>query len=255
MVEGSLTELFLPALVSGDRETALQLLAPDAVVDTPLEGRVPPSELARYVDGAVEWLASREAVLEAVCDTYGSSRVVSEWLMHVSGGAEGSVELPVATVGEEAGGRLTMVRMYHSLWPLRGEHGHREPLLRAGTALQPLPDVVRRYQDALREGDLDAILATFAPGGCAREPAGGPYRYAGQDELRGFYGRLLAGGGIGLDHCTVTDDGRATAIEYNVVRWGASPMPHTPGVAVYERDESGLLGAARIYDDAEPPGE
>jgi hypothetical protein len=60
-------------------------------------------------------------------------------------------------------------------------------------------------------------------------------------------------GGIGLEHCTLTDDGVRCAIEYNCVRWGASDIPAQAGVAVYERGGSGLLVAARIYDDVEPP--
>jgi hypothetical protein len=73
--------------------------------------------------------------------------------------------------------------------------------------------------------------------------------------LRELYGHMFAnGGGIGLEHCTLTDDGVRCAIEYNCVRWGASEIPAQAGVAVYERGSSGLLAAARIYDDVEPPG-
>ncbi len=43
------------------------------------------------------------------------------------------------------------------------------------------------------------------------------------------------------------------AIEYNCVPWGVSEIPPQAGVAVYERGSSGLLSAARIYEDVEPP--
>jgi hypothetical protein len=59
-------------------------------------------------------------------------------------------------------------------------------------------------------------------------------------------------GGIGLEHCALTDDGVRCAIEYNCVRWGGTELPPQAGV-VYERGSSGLLAAARIYDDVEPP--
>ena len=49
------------------------------------------------------------------------------------------------------------------------------------------------------------------------------------------------------------DDGRACALEYNVVRWGKTELPPEAGVAVYVRGASGKLAAARIYDDADPP--
>ena len=37
------------------------------------------------------------------------------------------------------------------------------------------------------------------------------------------------------------------------MRWGVTDIPPQAGVAVYERGSSGLLSAARIYDDVEPP--
>ena len=61
------------------------------------------------------------------------------------------------------------------------------------------------------------------------------------------------GGGIPLEHCTLTDDGVRCAIEYNCVRWGVTDIPAQAGVAVYERGSSGLIATARIYDDVEPP--
>jgi hypothetical protein len=61
------------------------------------------------------------------------------------------------------------------------------------------------------------------------------------------------GGGIGLEHCTLTDDGVRCAIEYNCVRWGITEIPPQAGVAVYERGQSGGLAGGRIYDDVEPP--
>jgi hypothetical protein len=61
------------------------------------------------------------------------------------------------------------------------------------------------------------------------------------------------GGGIPLEHCSVADDGRTCALEYNVVGWGKTELRPEAGVAVYVRGQSGKLAAARIYDDADPP--
>ena len=62
-----------------------------------------------------------------------------------------------------------------------------------------------------------------------------------------------SGGGIPLEHCSATYDGVCCAIEYNAVSWGRFPLPAQAGVAVYQKGESGLLCAARIYDDVDPP--
>jgi hypothetical protein len=113
---------------------------------------------------------------------------------------------------------------------------------------------VAEYQRALSAGASDAIVAAFEPDGYAREPAGGQYIHRGLDGLRAFYELLFSNdGGIPLEHCTLIDDERACALEYNVVRWGKTELPPQAGIAVYVRGQSGKLAAARIYDDVNPP--
>ena len=79
--------------------------------------------------------------------------------------------------------------------------------------------------------------------------AGGEHVYRGRDQLARLYGGLFEAGGIPLEHCSVTDDGACTALEYNVVSWGGRVLEAQAGVACYERGASGKLAAARIYDD------
>jgi hypothetical protein len=95
-------------------------------------------------------------------------------------------------------------------------------------------------------------VSTFAPDGYYREPIGPHYAHRGTLELRSFFTMSFsAGGGIGLQHCTVTDDGVRCALEYNCVRWGSHDLPPQAGIGVYERGPDGLLAAARVYDDVE----
>ena len=51
----------------------------------------------------------------------------------------------------------------------------------------------------------------------------------------------------------MTDDGVRCALEYNCVRWGSHDLRPQAGICVYERGPDGLLAAARVYDDVEPP--
>ena len=68
--------------------------------------------------------------------------------------------------------------------------------------------------------------STFAPDGYFREPIGPHPTHRGTAELRSFFAwRFSAGGGIGLQHCAVTDDGVRCALEYNCVRWGSHQLP------------------------------
>jgi SnoaL-like domain len=191
---------------------------------------------------------------EPVDDVITETRQFEEVVIHLDGEA-GRVDVPVAIVADRrSDGRLGELRVYHSLWPLRGRHVHRPPMLQRNPELRA-SDVLAEYQRALAAGDVDAIVATFEPDAYAREPAGGgDYVHTGLEGLRAFYERLFSnGGGISLEHCAVVDSGRACALEYNIVSWGTTELPPEAGVGVYVRGESGKLAAARVYDDADPP--
>jgi ketosteroid isomerase-like protein len=139
-----------------------------------------------------------------------------------------------------------------TVWPgeVDGRRHVRPPALKPGQAHPG--DVVGRYQAALDAGDAEAVVNTFAPDGYYREPIGPHYTHRGTAELRSFFTRRFsAGGGIGLQHCAVTDDGVRCALEYNCVRWGSHVLPPQAGLGVYERGPDGLLAAARVYDDVE----
>jgi hypothetical protein len=117
-----------------------------------------------------------------------------------------------------------------------------------------LPDVVGEYQRALAAGDVEAVVATFEPDAYVREPSGAAYVHRGRDELVALYERFFSdGGGIPLEHCTVTDDGSSCVVEYNIARWGRNELLPAAGLAVHVRGPSGRLASARIYDDADPP--
>ena len=150
-------------------------------------------------------------------------------------------------------GRIGELRIYYSSWPLTGRHANRPPLLQPDPELRE-SDVVAEYQRALAAGDVDAIVATFEPDGYAREPAGGEHVHRGRDGLRAFYEQLFSnGGGIPLEHCSLIDDGRSCALEYNVVRWGRTELPPAGRGRRLRSGQSGKLAAARIYDDVDPP--
>ena len=158
---------------------------------------------------------------------------------------------PVAVVAEAPDDLSVVFRSYGSQWPVAGRREVRAAILKPGPVR--LGDVVGRYQDAVAAGDTEAVLSTFAPDGYFRGPFG-PHAHRGADELRSFFTRCFsAGGGIGLQHCALTDDGVRCALEYNCVRWGSHDLPPQAGLGVYERGQDGLLAAARVYDDIEPP--
>jgi SnoaL-like domain len=245
---------YFDGLLAGELDALLDSFAGEPELHHPVRGRIKGERaFATYVADTNAWVAERNVTVGDVERVVTEARGFEEVVLQVDG-EHGRVDLPVAIVGEHrSGARLDELRIYYSSWPLRGRHAIRPPVL------QPEPeeresDVVAEYQRALAAGDVDAVLAAFEADGYAREPAGGAHVHRGRDGLRAFYGQLFSGGGgIPLEHCGVIDDGRACALEYNVVRWGRTHLPPQAGLAVYVRGESGKLAAARIYDDVDPP--
>ena len=245
---------FLDALARGFTSEIAEHLADEAVIEDPREGTVAGTEpVHRWLVDAHAWLTSLAARIEPVRVTRGGERAVVEWLARTIVAGEPR-QLPVAAAFElEPHGLIRAVRLYHSFWPIEDRHRLRGRVLPARHDLE-LSAPADAYQAALAKGDVEGVVACFEPDGYAREPAGEPWVHRGREGLRALYGAMFAnGGGIPLEHGSVVDDGVACAVEYTVVRWGRTELPPQAGAAVYERGASGLLRAARIYDDVEPP--
>ncbi len=244
---------FFAGVMTGELDALVGSFAGTPELHHPQRGRVKgESAFRRFAGDLKAWMERHDVSVEDVDVIVMPARSVEEVILHVD--ADGRrVELPVAVVNDrDADERIVEQRMYFSSWPLRGAHAVRPPLLQPDAAPRQ-PDVVGEYQRALAAGDPEAATAAFEPGAVVREPAGGASTHRGSDELRALFERFFADGGIALEHCTVTDDGRACALEYNVVGWGRTRLPPQAGVAVHVRGPSGRLAAARMYDDADPP--
>jgi hypothetical protein len=245
---------YFAGLMAGEPRALVDSFAGEPELHHPRRGRIKGARaFEAFVAETIAWIAQSNVSFEDVDHAVTERRGFEEVVLHLD--AEGErIALPVAVVADRrADGRIDELRMYYSGWRLTGRHANRPPVLQPDPDLRA-SDTPAEYQRALAAGEVDAIVATFEADGYAREPAGGEYVHRGPDGLRAFYERLFSnGGGIPLEHCTLVDDGRACAFEYNVVRWGATDLAPQAGVAVYVRGQSGKLAAARIYDDADPP--
>ena len=243
---------YLAALNKGDTHALETVWPGEVVIYDPKAGEIRGHrELRRFVSQNQTWLAGLRARIETVTSTCVSGRAVVELLAHLTHNGR-EMAWPIAVVAESPDPRSVVFRTYCSQWPVDGRRHVRPPILRSGS-VRP-GDIVGRYQAALEAGDAEAIVNTFAPDGYFREPIGPHYTHRGIPELRSFFTTCFsAGGGIGLQHCTVTDDGVRCALEYNCVRWGSHDLPPQAGIGVYERGPDGLLAAARVYDDIEAP--
>jgi hypothetical protein len=245
---------YFAGVTSGETEALVQSFAGEPELHHPIRGRVKGRHaFERFVAETNAWLTARNAALGPVERIITPRRGIEETLLTLDGD-QGRVELPIAIAADrDEDARIIELRVYYDAWPLTGRHANRPPLLQPDPDLQP-PDVVGEYQRALAAGDVEAAVAAFEHDAYVREPAGQAYVHRGRDELVALYERFFSnGGGIPLEHCAVTDDGRSCALEYNVVRWGRTELPPEAGVAVYARGDTGKLASARIYDDADPP--
>ena len=243
---------YVTALNTGGADAMTSVWPGEVVVHDPRAGEVRGHrQLRQFVRRNQAWLAEHDARIETVATTCVDGRAVVELLAHlVDDGRE--VAWPVAVVAESVDDRSVVFRTYCSQWPVDGRRHVRPPILDADHARAG--DVVDRHQVALADGDVDAVVGTFASDGYLREPIGLHDIHRGPGELRAFFTRCFgAGGGIGLQPCAVTDDGVRCALEYNCVRWGSHDLPPQAGIGVYERGADGLLAAVRIYDDVDAP--
>ena len=236
-------------LIAGDRAAIGAAFAGAPSIDDPFAGAVRgDAALDAFVAERHAWLAARAARCRPAQPRARAAAPSSRRCCTFTTRAATSNYRSRSSVTTRPTGGCARCASIILFWPLEGHHRVRPPLLRRDPAALTT-GAVAEYQRALAAGDVAAIVATFEPDGYFREPSGEPWVHRGPVELRKFMTQILGAGGIGIDHTTVTDDGKTCAIEFNAVRFGKRAMAPQAGLAIYERGPSGRLRAARIYDD------
>ncbi len=244
----------MPALVSAQAEQLIRRLGDRATIDDPIFGRTTGMPaLRRYLDEVTAWLNKHDGAFDKVAFVTGSDRDVTEGILSLTFDGR-RVQVPVAVVAERRPEREVEMRLYYSTKPIKGTTAVRSPLLPQDDEVA-VPVQVAAQLDALARGDIGGVLASFENGAILRDSAGQLHAKEGNGgPLRAFYERLCAssppsGAGIELLKGARADDGRICALEYTVVRVRGKNVPPQAGLAVYERGETGLLHAVRIYED------
>lgn len=249
-LRGPLSDVYLPALATGQTEQLARRLGDRATVDDPIFGRTSGMPaLARYLEEVAAWLGKREGAFELAGSTVGSDRDVAEGALSLT--FEGRrVTVPVAVVAERRREREIELRLYYSTRPIKGTHAVRSPLLPKDDETT-VPPPVAAHLEALARGDVAGIVASFEAAGSLRDAQGKSYgRESG--ELEAHYRMLFAGGhGIQVLKGARADDGRVCCLEYTIVSVHGKTVVPQAGLAVYERGDSGLLRAVRVYEDVE----
>ncbi len=247
-LRGWLSEVYFPALVSRQASQLAQRLGERAIVDDPMFGRASGMpEIGRRLEETSQWLSSRDPAFEKFGFVMGSDRDVTEGSLTLTVGDQ-RVRLPVAVVCERRREREVVLRAYYAVARLAPPSPPKREALPVDEQIL-LPPPVASHLDALSRGDVDAVVAAFEHGGTVRGADGETRaKLDGGGPLRAYYARLVSSvGALDIQKSARADDGSTCALEYNVVRTGlASPVP---GLAVYERGQSGLLRTVRVYDD------
>jgi hypothetical protein len=262
-LRGWLSEVYMLALVSAQADQLVRRLGDRATVDDPIFGRTTGMPaLARYLDEVADWLRKHDGAFDKVAFVTGSDRDVTEGTLALT--FEGRrVNVPLAVVAQRRPEREVEVRLYYSTKPIKGTRAVRSPLLPQDDEVA-VPVQVAAQLDALSRADIGAILASFEEGATLRDAAGETHVKTGDGgPLRAYYEKLCAvtagadaartarGAGIEVLKGARADDGRICALEYTVVRVRGKNVPPQAGLAVYERGETGLLRAVRIYEDVD----
>lgn len=253
MLKGAIKDFYV-TLLAGDVDALTDIFAGEPLVNTPLHGEVKGIEaFNQFVAEQQAWLRQYEAEPELLALTATDERIVAEFVLYLRHEDE-LIDLPISIAADLANKGISAIRVYHSTWPLTGEHVIRPPILAPVEGLEE-PEIIQKYMAGIAKPDTEAVLALFADVGYVREPSGSKYKYAGPDGLNTFYSSALSNGGISLKHCTATFDGTRVAVEFICDGWGPVQFEPQAGMAVYELADSGQLLAARIYDDVSPPSE
>ncbi len=250
-LRGWLSEVYFPSLVDPSIPVApaaspvaslATRLGAKATVDDPLQGRATgQAAIAQLLASTAAWLHARAATYEGGGFVTGTDRDVTVGSLRLTRAGAAAI-VPVAVVAERRRSREVELRVYFPTDPASGDARRRSESLLPPTTDLVLAVPVASFLDALAAGDVDAAVATFEHDGSLVDAAGTSHAQ-GAGGLRGFLERFVArraGDGRTIQRAGAVDDGRRCAVEIAVT---------APGLMLFERGDSGILTALRLYGD------
>lgn len=244
---------FFTAFVYGEEEVIAEWFPGPAAIDTPLSGAVDGrAALGACLEQEGHWWREHTKKIQFLSALETDRFSIAELVVDLDHRGN-PIDLPITVLGQKSGDGFGQIRLYHSTWPLQGNHTYRAPIVWPGIPEEE-PDVIRNYFEALENADAARALALFSADAYVREPSGSRYRHEGPEELKHFYEGALAMGGIGLTHATTACDGKLFAVEFICDSWGPKQFDPMAGCAIYELTaDQQHIRAVRIYDDVTPP--
>jgi hypothetical protein len=248
---GWLSDVLIPTLLGGPLTPLVHRLGPRATIDDPLFGRASGLEgVEKLLTELKGWLLAHEARWDKTLLIVGIDRDVADGVLVLKKDGQ-ELTVPAAVVAERRKSREIELRLYHVTRGFRSEAPRpRAPLVPQHSEMS-LPRVVIDNLEALRKGDVFALLACFEADATVRD-AGGAVHGKADGGLQAFYEKRYGvgrGGGAERLRGGYADDGRSCAVEYTLTHARGEAIPPRPGIAVFERGDSGLIRAIRLYED------
>ena len=256
-LRGWLSDVYFPSLLDASREKAIEALGSrlgaKATVDDPIHGRATGlPAISAHLDKTASWLAEHSASYERLAFTTGTDRDVTEGTLSLTFETK-TVDLPIALVAERRRSREVEVRIYYATQPVASERKKRPPLVPPSPEIV-LPPAVADFLEALAKGNVAAMVGAFEHDGSLRDARGLQHRMK-DGAVKTFLDALVAGGAFGagleLERGGAADDGRTCALEHTLLRARGRDVEPQPGLMLFERGDSGLLSALRVYGDLE----
>jgi hypothetical protein len=261
------SQQLIEGLIAGDLALIKPLYAGAVDIDDPFAGRQVEGAFDRMI---TQWRPAQGAAVQSLRTTHSTEAdgfVATELELVLQIDAKPRT-LSIVAVSEVADdGQLVRTRLYYRRANIDGEQHYRDRMLSGEIEVQFHP-TIERYQKALLERNTAEFIATFAEDGYF-DGHGGPIdqgeglvdlslgqgmgRYSGHDELYRGIGQMMDIGKAEspkgrLEHVNAFTDGITTVLEFNILRPEENQI-HA-GVACYELAGSGLMQAARVYDEA-----
>ena len=137
-------------------------------------------------------------------------------------------------------------------------HGFEEVVVRLDTDRGHIDLPVAVVADLRPDGRIEEVRVYFATAPLTGRPTRRPPLLQADptvrvpDEVAAFYASSADGGEVTLEPCALVDDGRAGALEHNVVRTGTARPTSEAGIAVVVRSAEGAPATVRTYADVGP---
>jgi hypothetical protein len=242
---------YFDGLMTGDPDPLVESFAGEPEVHDAVRGRIKGERAFRaYVGEMSAWLRGHDVSVEDVDHVIGDRRGFEDVVLHFDRRNDAG-GLPVAIVADrQPDGRIDELRLYYAGRPPAVRQPGRPPLLQPDPGLRE-PEAVSAYVRGFNAGDVDAVVAAFEPEGSVREATDDRHVHSGPAELRSYHERMLSDvDGVLIEPCTLVDDGRACALEYNLAPRAVPHLPAQAAACVFVLGQRGQVAALRVFDDA-----